>query len=239
MGTQIQEFDFSIDVTTVLLWQYNHSESIQTLVNNKQAWLDANNKQFWEDWYTNVFNLATANDFGLAVWSYILGLPLFIQLAPDISAPIFGFDGNTTDPVRYNFDNGILDPFAGINPEIVLTTEQKRIVLQLRYFQLITRGAVLEVNNFMNYVFRNDGPPGSVYVVDGLDMSETYVFLFAIDPNLLLVLKLYDILPRPWGVLIKYLDASIPTFGFDGSMTDRYNFDNGALNDVTYGPFGP
>jgi len=80
-----------------------------------------------EDWYTNVFNLQTANDFGLAVWSQILSLPLFGKYKPDPpDKPIWGFGTN-----NQNFGHG---NFTFNSGGINLTTEEKRLVLKLRYF---------------------------------------------------------------------------------------------------------
>ncbi|OWK44049.1 Prophage tail fiber protein [Fimbriiglobus ruber] len=148
----IQQFDFSVDLLRAILWQYTTATNLQGLLNQKAAWYDTNQTQFWEDWYTNVFDLATANDFGLSVWSIILGLPLFVNTGTP-TGPVFGFDAQT----GYNFDNGI---FGG-STSYDLPTETKRIALQLRYFQLTSSGTVPETNRMLAYVFATSGRRGS------------------------------------------------------------------------------
>jgi hypothetical protein len=200
---RIQELDFSVDLLRALLWQYNDALKLQSLLEQKQAWYDVEYSEFWENWYRDVFDLRTANDFGLAVWSIILNIPLTITSGGVPSTRIWGFG-----PFRKNFNRG---NFAPSTSGIKLTTAQKRLVLQLRYFQLITRGAIPEINAFLNYVFASFG---KVYALDGLNMTMNYVFTFAPPSQLRFVLETYDVLPRPAGVGVDFVVLIRDTFGF-------------------------
>lgn len=192
--SQIQTFDFSVDLLRALLWQYNDAARLESILRQKQAWYDANQTAFWEDWTRDVFDLRTANDFGLAVWAIILDIPLSIaSQGDDPNKPIWGFG-----QYHENFTNG---NFASISSS-QLSTEQKRLILRLRYFQLVTRGTVPEVNAFLAYLFE---PLGLVYVNDGYDMTARYVFNFPLSSALEVVLTEYDLLPRPAGVKIDYV----------------------------------
>ena len=135
---KIQAFDFSVNLLQAILWQYNDAARLQSLLEQKQAWYDLEHEEFWGDWYTDVFDLRTAIDFGLSVWSVILNVPLTITSGGEPSENLWGFG-----PFRKNFNRG---NFAPSSSGIKLTTAQKRLVLQLRYFQLVTRGAVPEIN---------------------------------------------------------------------------------------------
>lgn len=90
MSASIEEFDFSVDVLRALLWRNDESTNLQALLQSKQNWYSTNHEQFWADWVTNVFNLNTANDFGLSVWALILGVPLNLIVAPNVG-PQWGF----------------------------------------------------------------------------------------------------------------------------------------------------
>lgn len=212
--SQIQALDFSVDLMRALLWQYNDAARLEALVRQKQDWYNANQEAFWNDWVADVFDLRTANDFGLAVWAIILDIPLVVASAVDPDdKPIWGFD-----QYRENFNNG---NFAAISSS-ALSTEQKRLVLRLRYFQLVTTGAVPEINAFFAYLF---APLGPAYVKDGYDMRARYVFEFPMPSALEVVLTEFDLLPRPAGVKVDYViigDA-------DGWGFGRYheNFTNG------------
>lgn len=200
---RVQAVDFSVNLLQALLWQYNEALRLQSLLEDKQTWYNVEYSQFWTDWYRDVFDLRTANDFGLSVWAVILNIPLTITSGATPSGDLWGFGA-----FRKNFNRG---NFAPSTSGIRLTTAQKRLVLQLRYFQLVTRGAIPEINKFLAWVF---APLGKVYVLDGLDMSMNYVFTFAPPSQLRFVLETYDVLPRPAGVKVNYVTSIRDTFGF-------------------------
>ena len=210
-----QSFDFSVNVLQALLWQYNTAPALTALLESKQAWYDANQTAFWQDWITNVFDLTTANDFGCSVWAIILGVPLSVVLPPT-TKPTWGFG-----TYHRNFNRGT---FGKSGPQVIpLTLTQKRLVLQLRYIQLISRGTVPQINALVQEVFTRNGY-GQVYVLDGLNMTGEYVFTFAIPSAVKFVLQYYDLLPRPDGVRIKIVSTVRDTWGFG---TYHRNFNRG------------
>lgn len=215
MTTTVQTLDFSVDLLRALLWQYNDAEKLQGILSRKAAWYETNQREFWANWVRDVFDLRTANDFGLAVWSIILDQPLFAIVEGYPSTDIAWGHGG----FRKNFDNGGFVPLG--DNVVKLSTEQARLVLRLRYFQLTTRGAVPEINRFLRDLFADYG---AVYVLDGLDMTLTYVFTFAPNAEIRFVLQNFDLLPRPAGVGVGYVITTRENFGFDQY---RKNFDNG------------
>ena len=214
MAGDIQSFDFSVGLLRALLWQYNEATNLQALLADKAAWYEANQSGFWRDWIADVFDLRTANDFGLSVWSVILGLPLFVNGAGD-AGPVLGFD----DQTGFNFDNGIF----GDQGTYVMPTEIKRIALRLRYFQLTGSGTVPETNRMLAHVFGDYGP---AWLLDYHNMTQQYIFNFPLTFDLQYLFNNYDILPRPAGVASRYADATLPNFGF---APGDYNFDNGVF----------
>lgn len=201
-----QVMNFAVDLTKALLWQYNSATALQSLINSKQDWYDENQKQFWTDFVTNIFDLNTANEFGLAVWSIILDLPLFSNSSYDPTIPTFGF-GNAN--LAVNFDNGILQDSSGSTSNLPLGT--KRIALQLRYFQLTSSGTVPETNRMLAFVFRNYG---KAYLLDLGNMHQEYVFNFPVPWDFAYLFNNFDILPRPAGVSSEWVDATLSYFGF-------------------------
>lgn len=219
--SNIQAFDFSLDLLRHLIWQYDNTVNLRGLLEKKSAWRDSFHKSFWENWITDVFDLRTANDFGLSVWSKILDLPLFGETnvsPPDF--PAFGFD-----PYGQAFDDGA-DYGGSFATDSVglfgLPRETKRLLLRLRYFQLTTTGAIPEINEFLYYLFG----PDEIYVLDGLDMSITYVSVGPVANLLLGLFQQIDILPRPAGVGVSFVRSGVIGFGFDDYNT---NFDNGSF----------
>lgn len=201
-----QEFDFSVDILRSLLWQHNKAEHLESLLRAKQEWYNTNQRDFWLSWIRDVFDLRTANEFGLSVWAIILGLPLNIQTgASGAGKPAFGLG-----PKRRNFGRGNFT--SATSKSIVLTKEQARLVLRLRYFQLVARCTVTDLNRFLKYLF---GAQGDVHVLDANDMSfVTYIFNFSPDTRFEFLLQNFDVLPRPAGVGVKYLVIASDDFGF-------------------------
>ena len=214
----IQQFNYSVDLLQAIIWQYDEATTLIGLVNQKQNWYNVNQTQFWQNWYTDVFNILTANQFGLSVWSYILNLPLYLlQNNESDSAPIWGFNAivgswPTLENSYLNFGQTPISGNTGGNFSqrgsiIALTLEQQRFILRLRYYQLSDRGDVTDVNKFLNYLLStsNFGWSGTIYMVDNLNMSITYTFTAPnFPPNVLTVMQTFDLLPRPAGVQIIY-----------------------------------
>jgi len=210
------DLDLSIDVLRALLWQYNDAESLQALLEKKQAWLDQNHKDFWEDWIRDVFDLRTANDFGLQVWSLILGIRTFTELPPTDKGN-FGFGD-----YNLNFNNGNFGQI-GIKQQS-MTANQRRILIQMRYFQMISRCTIPEINRFADFIFRDFG---KVYVMDSNDMNWIiYVFSFLPPSEIQFIFDNFDILPRPAAVGIKYIINTRTPFGFGDY---NLNFNNGTF----------
>lgn len=210
-----QQFNYVQDLFQALLWQYDDATNLKAIIQYMQDVFNTNQTQFWSDWYDNVFNLLTANEFGCAVWAIILGIPLNIIQAPSTAIP-WGFG-----VFNKNFGNG---NFATTGGEIVgLTLEEQRLILRLRYFQLTCNGTVLEINAFLKLLFEDFG---QVYVLDGLDMTCIYVFKFNPSTGLLLALQDLDLLPRPAGVK---LTIEIATGGMFGFGPNWQNFNNGTF----------
>ena len=167
----IQDFDYSVNILRVILWEYNDAENLIGLLTEKQDFYNTAQRDFWQNWVRDVFDLRTANEFGLSVWSNILDLPFFSdsEVSPD-DYPAWGFDtGDENSPVQ-NFNNG---NFASTSDSFInLDTEQKRLLLRLRYFQLTTDCTVPNINEFGVFLLGNQ----DVFVFDNLNMTIRYIF---------------------------------------------------------------
>lgn len=211
-----QNFDFSVNLLRALLWEYDAATNLQALIQNESNWYALNHSNFWSNWITDVFDLRTANQFGLTVWGYILGIKLYVNTPPPVSIPAFGFD----DAGFGNFDNSNFQNPNGIT--YVLPPDIQRIALQLRYAQLTSSGTVPEINRIIKKIF---AAYGQVFLSDYQNMHQQYVFLFPVSADLIYLFNNYDILPRPASVNSSYIDGTRTYFGFDDAM--HANFDNG------------
>lgn len=215
--TDIQTFDFNTNFLRAILWQYDQSPNLIGLLNAKNDWYATNQTAFWQDWETNVFDLRTADQFGLIVWGIILGLPLYVNTPPVTALPALGFD----DTSFYNFDNGNFPPQYGESYRLGI--EAQRVALMLRYIQLTSSGTVPEINRHIKRIFTAFG---TLFLYDYGNMKQRYMLNFTPNADIQYLLNNYDILPRPAGVKSDWYDTTIPYFGFDAPHVgfDRGNF---------------
>jgi len=244
----IQQFDYSVNLLRAILWQYNEAPNLLSLVTQKQEWYTQYQSDFWGSWYTDVFDLQTANLFGLAVWSIILNVPLYVPYEPEPTVkPLWGF--NAYDPTFPTLENTYLNfghgNFSTRGDVISLTEEEQRFLLRLKYYQLTTRGEVWDINNFLNYLVgsSNIGFTGTIYALDDLNMTMRYVITNNTFPlDLLDLLIRLDILPRPAAVGIEDVIISQGvTWGFNAynpsfpALENTYvNFGFGNFYDGTF-----
>jgi hypothetical protein len=211
MADTIQVLDTNIDTTSgILLWQYNTASKLTSLLIQKQQWYQDNISQFWSDWIMDVFNLPTATDFGCIVWSIILNISLSFPFIPDPEGkPLFGFGSETGTPNTYkNFTDGTIvnigGNFTNGNGLFFLNLEEKRFILMLRWFQIISRGTIPDANLFFTTIFNAAGYDGKMYLVDNLDMTMSLYFTSPAPSRLRFILSNYDIMPKPAGVKLLY-----------------------------------
>ena len=186
--SNIQAFDFSVDLLKSILWEYNTALNLQGILEAKQSWYNVNQTAFWTNWITDVFDLQTCNDFGCAVWAIILGIPIGIVTAPIVNGQQpWGFDTtNLTNFNGFNFTSTTITT-------IILTTAQKRTLLQLRYRQLTCRTTIPETNQILKSVL---GSFGLMYITDNYNMTATLNCVFTI-PTFIYLLFSLDLIPRP------------------------------------------
>jgi hypothetical protein len=209
-------YECTIDLEKALDWQRSKAPKLKALIQKKQAWYEENHCKFWNDWKTDVFNLDTANEFGLSVWSVILDEPLFgvIKQSPP-GYPAWGFGSSNLNFGRGNFGT---NADTGYN----FTVEQKRIILKLKAFLVMSfNGSIVNTNMALDRIFGEC----QIYALDGLDMTWTYTVRNTDIIGFIREIKQRDLLPRPAAVKIAVvLNANVRRFGFG---SNNYNFGNG------------
>jgi hypothetical protein len=153
----------------------------------------------------------------------------------DVNKPLWGF--NAFDPSFPDYENtyGNFNPnynqpfpsggnFSSRGGNYSLTEEEQRLVLRIRAYQITSSGNIWDINAFFAYLFATSPAftGDMITVLDGLDMTITYVFNFVPSWGLSTYLIEYDILPRPAGVGIKYV--IYPTSGVYFGFNQRISF---------------
>lgn len=180
----------NIDITKALDWQRSNAPFITQYITEKQNWYNVNHCDFWENWVVNVFDLRTANDFGLNVWSIILNERLFgtTEASPK------DWPGWAFGEFKKNFSRGNFGKNA--DGSFNFTTEQKRLVLRLKAFSLHMSGSVVQINNFLKVLFGDS----KLLYFDNFDMSFNVVLNDNTQESFVRTLIELDVLPRPAGI---------------------------------------
>lgn len=214
----IQDFDFSVDVLRVMLWQYNQADNLKAILQKKAKFYQEKQHDFWQKWLVDVFDLRTANDFGLSVWAAILGVPIPYSEDEQDTHPTFCFGSTTIIKNRKNFTHGNFS--TRMSGFFRLAREQRRTLLRMRFFHLTTNATAVDINRFFSGFFTDN----TLTVTDHLNMTISYVFSRKPEDGLLMALKQLDVIPRPSSVAINFHFLDIMSFGF-GSF--RLSFDRG------------
>lgn len=69
------EVNTEIDLSKCFLWQYDEGGNLRTILQNEVNFINENVSQFWSNFLRDIFNINTANDFGLSLWGTTLGIP--------------------------------------------------------------------------------------------------------------------------------------------------------------------
>ncbi len=219
MTVTIQQLDFSTNLLRAILWQYDNATRLKALLNSKKAYYDAEHTQFWTDWMRDVFDLRTANAFGLTVWSIILGQPIIFNNVPAPGQPAWGVGSFHRNFGRGNFASGRMS--------YALSLESARVILRLRYYKLIGTVTVPAINRALKDVFFANY--GKAYLTDVGKMTQMYTFTFVPPADMQFAFTNFDVLPRPstvgstWRIVVEQPWAFGPT---------RQNFGHANFTDM-------
>lgn len=179
-----------IPLQRAVISQYANSPILLELIENFASYFDAAARI--ETFYDMLWNVDTAQGYGLDVWGRIVGVGRVLQI-PD--GKFFGFEEATdtsADPFGQSpyFSGGLL------TSNFSLADDAYRLLILAKAAANIWDGSVPGLNNILRLLF-----PGQVcYVVDNQDMTIEYTFEFPLTPVQLAVVANSGILPRPCGV---------------------------------------
>lgn len=187
------------NVTQTQLAQYAQSPIISALIQDFNAWIDptVNLQQF----YFYLWNLGTAQGFGLDTWGAILGVSRYLQVV--VSAPQVGFEGGPTTASPFNsapFNSGV-----DATQTYALSDSDYRTLLFAKAFGNICATVIPVMNQLLTMVF---GASGVCYVEDNGNMQMAYVFDFNPTNVQYAIIAQSNVLPNPTGVLVNIITAN-------------------------------
>ena len=181
----------SFDVSKTLISQYANSPALLSIIGDLAAGVDG--ATLFNRFYDLIWNLDTAQGYGLDVWGRIVGVGRILRIPTDID--YFGFV-ESVDGVP--FDEGIFYNNVETTQNYALSDTAYRRLILAKARSNIWDGSILQVNQILMTLFWEYG---NCYVDDGLDMTMTYTFETRLSPVDYAIVTQSGVLPRPAGVL--------------------------------------
>lgn len=222
-----------INVEQTLCSQYANSPTLLQLIANMNAYIDP--RQNLLEFYNFVWNVDTAQAWGLDIWGRIVGVSRVVPI-PGTSGT-FGFDNVDRPPDWQNFGNknspGSGGPFyAGqvITGGFKLNDDSYRTLILTKALANIVATTAPALNQLIRNLFPGRG---RAYTLDlgksnssAGGMAIRYVFEFPLSSIEYAILAFSGVLPHPAGVLVSILVIPGGTFGFreQGPLVKPYNF---------------
>lgn len=215
----LKPFDPSVTVIS----EYANSPTILALIANMSDYLrpDVN----FEAFYSYVWNVDTAQGFGLDIWGKIVGISR--QLKIPVDSPVFGFENSDVPPDWSPFNQGTFSTGNSSSQTYTLTDPAYRTLILTKALSNIAATTAPALNRLLQNLFPGRG---KAYVIDRGGMAMSFVFEFSLSPVEFAILTQSGALPHPAGVSF---DVSVlPTgdfFGFAEQGGDAQPFDQGVF----------
>ncbi|MBS0961137.1 MULTISPECIES: DUF2612 domain-containing protein [Acetobacter] len=178
-----------------ILSQYACSPSLTTLID---AWNQMTDPQALVNrWFDNIWNIETAQGYGLDVWGRIVGVSRVLRVA---TGTFLGFlEANDLTEEPFNTAPWYQDYAATDNHR--LSDSGYRQLIYAKALANITDCSVFSLNKILMMLFAGQG---DAWVEESGIMAMRYVFNFTPTPLQISVIQNAGVLPRPAGVTVSY-----------------------------------
>jgi hypothetical protein len=173
--------------------QYANTDIITALIGNMDAYLDQTAN--FQSFYDTIFNVATAQRYGLDVWGRIVDVSRILDVPG--TSQYFGIKEAGIGANPFN-----TQPFFSgqqLTNNFILSDSAFRVLIYAKALANICDGSIPAINQILLRLFPGRG---NCYVVDGLNMTMTYNFNFALSSVELAIVAQSGALPHPTGVSI-------------------------------------
>lgn len=172
--------------------QFANSPVMLQLIENFADYIDPSTSI--DAFYSLVWNVDTAQGFGLDVWGRIVGVSRVVHIPS--GEGYFGF-GESADAL--SFDEGIFFNGSLLTENFALSDDAYRRLILAKALANICDGSIPAINQILINLFSEYG---NCYVTDGGDMTMTYTFGAALSPVDFAIVAQSGVLPRPAGVSV-------------------------------------
>ena len=188
----------AFDPWATVISQYANSPILDALITSFNSAMDPT--QQMDEFYDLMWNVYTAQGYGLDAWGRIVGVTRSIAIG-SIPIQYFGFDESSSwlsfGGVSGSIGAGIFysGNVSGILTTVTLNDTDFRTLILAKAAGNISGGSITETNAIILSLFPGLGG----HVVDGLNMTMQIVFTSPLTPNQLAILLQDSVLPYPAG----------------------------------------
>lgn len=211
------------NVEQTIVSQYANSPTLAQLIENMNGYIDPGADL--DNFYNFVWNVETAQGFGLDIWGKIVGIERTLEV-PESSGNL-GFNEGLN---YYPFGQ---EPFYAGPQEgaYVLGDAAYRTLIMVKALANISACTIPSYNQLLKNLFAGRG---NCFVADLGNMQINYVFEFYLQPFEIAILTQSSALPRPAGVKAQGVQIYQPdTLGFrEATGYETFGHGTFALNPV-------
>ena len=210
-----------INVEETIISQYGNSATITQLVRNMDQYIDP--RADFDTFYDFVWNVETAQGFGLDIWGRIVNISRELQIPPDSN--FFGFSDAL--PGSYPFgEQPFYDGTPGATRTYRLADDAYRQLILVKALANISATNAPAINQLLQNMFVGRG---RCYVNDLGGMALRYTFEFDLTPYEFAIMTQSGALPRPAGVNASLFQSALPLFGFSEAGLSAAPFGQGVF----------
>lgn len=179
------------DIWTTCVSQYANSSILTALIQDFAGAVDPT--EDFDNFYDTIFNWETAVGVGLDIWGSIVGVGRVLNLPSNTE--YLGFqEAGSWQP----FGQAPLFSGAPVISNYTLADSAYRQLIQAKAAANLWDGSIPSLNSILLNLFSGRG---NCFCTDGLNLTMTYTFKFALQPTDLAVVS-SGVLPRPPGVSV-------------------------------------
>ena len=196
------------NVEQTIISQYGTSPVLTQLIQNMNACIDP--AADLQAFYDSIWNISTAQGYGLDVWGKIVGVSRLFQV-PN-TGPWLGFKDGATDSQPFGQAPFYPGPSTG---SYLLSDTAYRTLILVKAIANISDTSIQSYNRLLSNLFAGRG---RCYASDNGAMQMLYTFEFYLEPYELAILQQSGALPRPSGVSASIVQVTPSSFfGLKGS----------------------
>ncbi|WP_027815233.1 DUF2612 domain-containing protein [Paraburkholderia bannensis] len=197
------------NVESTIISQYANSPTLVQLIQNMNGYIDPSADI--DAFYSMVWDIDSAQGFGLDIWGKIVGLDNGRLLKIPSAELKLGFaEAGTASATP--FGSGVFYTGSTVTQSYYLGDDAFRVLILVKAMANISDGSIPSYNQLLQNLFAGRG---RCYVSDLGNMQMRYTFEFYLEPYEVAILTQSGAMPRPTGVLASIMQVPLPNvFGF-------------------------